>query len=188
MADNIARWRDEHFRFATLLGVVERQLDRFHSGEQPDYALALDVMRYMNGYPDRCHHPQEDVAFERVAAREPAHAGAIAALLEEHEEIDRSGERLVQLFEEVLDDAVLSREQVEQPGRAYIRLLRDHMRREEEFFERAASVLDASDWAAIERAVPLESDPLVAAEGNEDFASLRALVSRAAAGRIPISA
>ena len=142
MTDNVTRWREEHSRFAVLLAAVERQLDRFHEGERPDYSLVLEAMRYMNGYPDRCHHPREDIAFETIAAREPRHANAVANLVKEHSEIRLAGEELVGLLEDVLDDAILSRQKVETPGRAYIRLLHDHMRREEEFFGRTAALLN----------------------------------------------
>ncbi|HUL96338.1 MAG TPA: hemerythrin domain-containing protein [Usitatibacter sp.] len=180
MTDPTARWREEHARFAALLAAIERQLDRFHEGERPDYALLLEAMRYMNRYPDRCHHPQEDVAFEKIAAYEPKHASAVAELVNEHAQIQRAGEELVELLEETLDDAILTRQKVETPGRAYVRLLRDHMRREEQFFERAAQLLRPEDWAEIERAVPLEPDPLVATRPEERFTNLRIVLARSA--------
>lgn len=176
MNDQITRWREEHVRYGTLLVAIERQLDRFHEGERPDYSLLLEAMRYMNRYPDRCHHPQEDVAFEKIAAYEPRHARAVSDLVKEHAQILRAGEELVALLEKTLDDAILTRDQVEKPGRAYIRLLRDHMRREEQFFGRAAQLLDEKDWADIARVVKAAPDPLVTAGVDESFSNLRRLL------------
>ena len=70
MSDPIALWRAEHTNFATLLCLLECELERFHKGEPPDYDLMLDIMFYMTHYPDVSHHPKEDLAFARIRERE----------------------------------------------------------------------------------------------------------------------
>ena len=177
MKGRVADWREEHLRFAKLLDMLESHLDSFHHAEQPNYQLMLEVMRYMSRYPDNCHHPREDLAFAKVAERRPNKRGDIEALHGEHEAIRKAGRKLVEMLEEVLDDAILARHEVEEPGREYIRHLRDHMRREEALFPAVAAVLRAEDWAAIDRELPRQADPLVAARGGERYAALRRVVS-----------
>jgi hemerythrin-like domain-containing protein len=62
----------EHANFDMLLELLEGQLDLFHDGKSPDYALMLDIMFYMTHYPDAFHHPREDLAFARIGEREPS--------------------------------------------------------------------------------------------------------------------
>ena len=166
-------WLDEHARFGRLLDLLEGQLDRFHAGMRPDYAVMLDVVRYMRSYADAVHHPREDLAFEKVAASNPACRARVDALTSEHEGIAESGEALVSLLEAVVDGAIIERTHVEEPGRAYARCLRDHMRREELLFSDVTRLLRDSDWDAIERAVPLRPDPLVVPMPGDAFEGLR---------------
>jgi hemerythrin-like domain-containing protein len=185
MTNPIARWREEHVRFAKLLDVLEANLDRFHVGERPDYGLMLDVMRYMRHYADATHHPREDLAFAKVAQREPRSDRMVSDLVAEHKEIEESGEKLVEMLEGVLDEAILTREAVEKPGREYIERLRAHMHSEEVLFPFVAMWLGDDDWAAIDRQIPPRIDPLLAPEGRETYEALSRLVEQTGEGRTP---
>jgi hemerythrin-like domain-containing protein len=102
MADPIAIWRADHARFARLLDLVERELAAFHGGGHPDYVLLLDVVHYLRHYPDRFHHPREDVAFTRLVERDPSMALPVARLLQEHRVIAAAGDRLLALVQGVV--------------------------------------------------------------------------------------
>lgn len=176
MTSPIACWREEHVRFAKLLDTLEAELDRFHRAEHPDYGLMLDVMRYMRTYPHTQHHPREDLAFNKVAERDPRAARMVTDLVKEHDVIDEDGEHLVRMLEGCLDEAILSRNEVEEPGREFIRRLRTHMQSEEVLFPFVATWLDDNDWAAIDRAIPPEVDPLLDPRGTGSFQALRRIV------------
>ena len=176
MTSPIARWREEHLRFAKLLDTLEAELDRFHRAEHPDYGLMLEVMRYMRAYPAKQHHPREDLAFNKVAERDPRAARMVSDLVKEHDIIDEDGEHLVEMLEGCLDEAILSREHVEEPGRDYIHRLRSHMQSEEVLFPFVDTWLDAGDWAAIDRAIPPQPDPLLDPRGTGSFQVLRRIV------------
>lgn len=178
MSRSVTVWREEHLRFASLLDLLEGHLDRFHYGERPDYALMLEAMRYMTRYADAIHHPREDLAFARLAACRAGSRRIVKELLDEHRVIVRDGERMAFLLEEVLDDAFIARDDVERPGRAYIRGLRAHMRREERLFPLVASTLTERDWAEIDEAIPPLPDPLRSPAGLEVFESLRTRMAK----------
>lgn len=183
MTNQIARWREEHVRFAKLLDTLEAQLECFHRAERPDYPLMLEVMRYMRHYPDTSHHPREDLAFEKVAERDPRARPMFARLVQEHRDIDAAGARLVELLEGVLDDAILSREAVEEPGREYIRRLRGHMASEEVLFPFVVTWLEAQDWIEIDSKIPPTADPLLSPHGSETYTALHRVLKRKAAGK-----
>jgi hemerythrin-like domain-containing protein len=73
MANEIMRLREEHVHFRKLLDLLEKQLNFFHVGETPDYSLLTDVLHYMINYPDRFHHPTEDVIFARYVTYYRSH-------------------------------------------------------------------------------------------------------------------
>jgi hemerythrin-like domain-containing protein len=128
----VARWWHEHANFARLLGLLERQLDVFRAGGTPDYRLMLDVMDYMTHYPDRFHHPNEDIAFARLESRRPDLEAAIAELAGQHAVLRVSGGELAGRLEAVVNGAgVIARAAVEAPGRAYVDYFRRHMETEE---------------------------------------------------------
>src|SRR5262245_65900488 len=131
MASPIAIWHADHVRFARLLDIVERELARFHLNEQPDYALLLDVVHYLRHFPDRFHHPREDVAFARLVARDPDMALPVARCLQEHRVIAAAGEALLRVLEAAAEDALIERSAVETAAATYLVYYRHHLAAEE---------------------------------------------------------
>ena len=43
MVDPVAAWRDEHEYFARLLRLLQKQVDVFHAGREPNYAFDLPL-------------------------------------------------------------------------------------------------------------------------------------------------
>ena len=105
---------------ARLLDPVERELAAFHTGEQPEYALLLDVVHYLRHYPDRFHHPREDVAFARLVECDPAMLLPMARRLQEHRVIAAAGEELLGLVQAVVEGALIERSAVEALAATYL--------------------------------------------------------------------
>lgn len=161
MPGQIAAWTAEHRNFEKLLIIMERELNLFQRGEQPNYGLMLDIVYYMTQYPDRFHHPKEDVAFERVLKRESAAADLVESLHRQHGAIARSGKALQAQLDSVMTGVMLPRAHVEQSAREYIDYFRRHMQMEERaLFPLAQRVLGNEDWMAIDAQIPEGADPL----------------------------
>jgi hemerythrin-like domain-containing protein len=179
MADSIALWHAEHVNFATLLDVLEEELDLFHRGKDPDYETMLDIMFYMTHYPDVSHHPREDLAMARIVALEVGSRAIVDDLIEQHARLKAFGDALVLALEGIVNGSITSRDRVEIPGRAYIAEFRSHMQKEESgILPLAAKLLNEWDWAAIAVAIRNIEDPLFGPRVNERYASLRAQIAR----------
>ena len=179
LSSSIALWQGEHANFATLLDLLEDQLDLFHQAEKPDYQMMLDIMFYMTHYPDVLHHPREDLAFARISELEVNSRPIVDDLAEQHLRLKEFGGALVRSLENIVDGSITSRERVEVPGRAYIAEFRSHMRKEEEaILPLAAKLLSEADWAAIGAAIRHIDDPLFGAKGQERYAALRQQIAR----------
>jgi len=177
MRTPIDQWHAEHVNFAQLLTLLEQQLGRFHADEHPNYALMLDVVDYLRHYPDRVHHAREDVAFERLAERDPALRVRINRLLQEHRVIARAGDELLRLLNDVADEAVVLREDVETAVATYLVYYRHHLATEErEIMPRAAALLTPEDWTAVAAAHPSGRDPLFGDTAEARYQALRQLI------------
>lgn len=72
--------RRDHRNFESLLQVLEHEVAVFECAERPDYEVLEAIVGYFQGYPDCCHHPKEDMVFEKLKQREPAAAKAVGDL------------------------------------------------------------------------------------------------------------
>jgi hemerythrin-like domain-containing protein len=181
MSDSISLWQAEHVNFATLLDLLEEQLDLFHRGKKPDYEMMLDIMFYMTHYPDVLHHPREDLAFERVLELDASSRPIVDDLAEQHIRLKDFGDVLVRSLENIVDGSITARDRVEVPGRAYIAEFRNHMLKEEKaILPLAAKLLSDGDWAAIGAAIKHIDDPVFGTKSEERYASLRQQIAREA--------
>ena len=142
--------RQEHRNFETLLLVLERELDLFACGERPDYEVVHAVIAYFQVYPDACHHPLEDIVFEKLKARDSAAAEKIGDLTADHRTGTERLRRVASVVERVLADQELLRQTVNDVIRDFIDQERHHMAMEARyFFPAAIQALQPQDLAEI---------------------------------------
>ena len=174
MVDPIAVWRAEHKRFSRLLDFLEREMARFHAGEEPDYDLMCDVVYYLRRYGDLFHHQREDVAFSRLVERDPSLADTVEGLLQQHRTIAAAGETLRNCLDDALNDVVVERHAVETAARTYLVGYRQHLETEETvILPRAAQALTDADWSMVRCAVAATPDPLFGDAVAVRYKSLR---------------
>jgi hemerythrin-like domain-containing protein len=182
VVDPIAAWHEEHEYFARLLALLQKQVDVFHAGREPKYALMQDILTYLREYTDRYHHPREDVAFARLAGHCPDLALPLARLRQEHRVIAHAGAALLAHIESVLEGAILPREQLEAAAATYLVYYQNHIRAEEtSILARASQHLTADDWEAVRTAVPVMPDPLFGPRPEDRFRELRRQIAQEAA-------
>ncbi len=173
MAEVLRRLGEEHANLARLLNAMEHQLAVFDRGEQPDYDVLTAAAEYFTEFPDRCHHPKEDLIFRRLREKDPAAAEAIGDLEGEHSEISENVHRFREAVARVRDEVEVPRSAFDAVMRNFIDDLRRHMKMEQEhFFPAALKVLDEADWADIDRQVTDEDDPLFGAKASGKYESL----------------
>ena len=174
MAEPLAVWQAEHVNFARLLDLLETQVAAFHHGERPNYDLMGDIVYYLRSFADCVHHPREDVAFARLAEREPGMEVVINRLLQEHRVIATAGEELFNRLNEAAGDVMTPRVGLEAAAATYLVYYRHHLATEErEIMPRAAQLLTQEDWAAVAAIAPAASDPLFGDDVEARFRELR---------------
>lgn len=172
--DPIIAWHTEHTYFHQLLGVLHKQVDLFHRGEQPNYELMQDIIGYLREYSDRFHHPREDVAFACLAKRCPDLELVLARLGQEHRVIASAGEVLLGQLRAIVSGAIVPRGALEVAAATYLVYYGNHIAKEEEdVLPRAAKVLTPEDWDTVRKAVQPGPDPLFGGDPDERFRELR---------------
>jgi hemerythrin-like domain-containing protein len=137
---------DEHRVIEQVLSCLEKLADRCAAGKKLDSTSVLQALEFLGSFADRCHHGKEEGhLFPLLEARGLHQDGPTGVMRHEHEE----GRRLIA--------AMTRAAKRQEPGafgwhaRAYIELLRAHIRKEDHcLFPMAAGILSDSDaeWLA----------------------------------------
>ncbi len=166
MTDAISILKSEHRSISALLHGL-KQLARMaqDTSARPRFQVLRSMLRYIDEYPERLHHPKEDKhLFARLARRVPEARELIEELKAEH----LVGNRLVRELERALlffeDAAPAGAREFLDAVNAYAEFHWQHMRKEEHaLLPLAEQHLSAEDWAAIEAAFAANDDPLAGA-------------------------
>jgi hemerythrin-like domain-containing protein len=161
MSDVIAALTRDHANIAKILELLESEILAIGVGKTPDYPLLQDIMCYMNQYPDRFHHPKEDLIFAQLVQRCPTEHAVVNDILEEHISIGLAGCEFDRMLSTSDVDSVDVRVGVGTAGFAYIRAQRQHMYLEEKkLFPMVLAVLTDKDWQEVEEAIDAIEDPV----------------------------
>ncbi len=173
MVEIIEILRQEHRNIERLLRVMEQELTVFGEGERPDYEVFGAVIEFFERYPDSCHHPKEDIIYEKFKARAPDRAASIVDLEAEHLQGAMRLRRVAQAIDSVLNDQELLRENVDRIIRDFIENERKHMALEDEvIFPAIVDTLQPADWADITLRIADRYGPPSEADFEEQFSTL----------------
>jgi hemerythrin-like domain-containing protein len=174
MVEIIEILRQEHRNIEKLLQVMEQELTVFNRGERPDYEVFGAIVEFFKNYPDSCHHPKEDIIYEKFRTRDPGRAASVADLEAEHREGAVRLRRVDRAIESVLNDQEFLRESIDRIVRDFIDNERKHIALEEEVvFPAIVDTLQPGDWADIALTLADRYGPPSKADFEERFSTLR---------------
>jgi hemerythrin-like domain-containing protein len=173
LAEPLGTWHADHRKFARLLDVIEQQFNAYEAGKLPDYELMRSAVYYLRHYPDRFHHPREDVAFNRLMRRDPQLRLDIEWCIKEHVLIAAAGEKLFNCLNQIIAGDVIEHSALKVAAATYLAYYRHHISIEEhQIIPRAVEHLRPDDWAAVS-AIPSEPDPLFGTEVDARYREIR---------------
>lgn len=189
MGELVRILRAEHVGMATLLDVMDRQIDLFRQGNAPNFNIIRGIVSYFLAYPDLYHHPKEDLITQKLRTRLPQKAAAIEAMFSEHQDLAL----LTRRFASALIDQLVRPNEV--PNKWFSALARDfvdtnrrHMASEEErFLPTVLRALTEEDGAELEAKMMSGADPLFGGRIEKHFSLLHSTIldleRNAASGR-----
>jgi len=153
--------RDEHRVISALLHALK---DLAHAaqapGARPAFPALRAMIRYLDEFPEKLHHPKEDgKLFERLEVRSAEARALVRLLRQEHAE----GARLVRELERALvffeDRSPQGAKEFAAAANAYAEFHWQHMRKEEhELLPLAERHLTPADWREIDAAFGANPD------------------------------
>jgi hemerythrin-like domain-containing protein len=171
--------REEHERLAAVVHGMRYLLRAVEEkGGQPDLRVFRAMLLYISEYPERLHHPKEDLYLFAPLRR---HTAQYDATLGELEAQHAQGEALVRKLEHLLAryefggaaEFAPFREQVERYADFYF----SHMRLEEDvIFPALGEHLGEEEWKEADRAFSANDDPLAGKELKQNFERLFTLI------------
>src|SRR5665213_712847 len=170
MAIVIEALRDDHRNIRRLLDALERQIEVFALAGTPDYDVIVGIAEYFLEYPDRCHHPTENMIFDQLNREYPQQALTVENLLSEHRLMHEQAWHFRHSVSALHNDADIARDTVVNAARLFIETERRHMQWEEEhFLPLAEQVLTVADWSHIKGALGYIRDPLFGGRVEQRF-------------------
>ena len=138
--------RAEHRHMSTVMQLFAEQLKSIEAGDLVDTHVVYEVMDYMVTWPDRFHHPREDLIYGRVAEIDEKAADEVDTLQRDHDHTAKLGGGVLREIRRWREGEV-SGAVVVKSGRAYIDHIYEHMNLEEKLvFPHIEAVLTIQDW------------------------------------------
>ncbi|MDH5480037.1 MAG: hemerythrin domain-containing protein [Nitrosomonas sp.] len=165
----------DHHHLQRLLNCLTTEIDcyDFDSKRAADLAVILSALDYVDTYPDKWHHPSEDIIFDRLLEKDVKESKLIEQLKQEHKEIILETGKIHQLFDMVANDCIVPADELLGGARHFITLQRKHLEKENEFVYPLMDVLfDAEEWKAIESEIKIQDDPLFKKQSKKEFEHL----------------
>ena len=124
---------EEHRVIERVLYALERASERLNRGEDVYLRFFIGTSVFIRDYADNCHHRKEEVVLFPALIENglPKDSGPIAVMLAEHEEGRKLTQKMRQLTERLQGGDVHARGLVGQCGLDYVKLLRQHIKKED---------------------------------------------------------
>jgi len=170
---------EEHQNIEKLLLVLEHELEVFDRSQRPDYEILQTIIQYFQDYPESCHHPKEEMIFERLKARDPAAAKRFGDVEADHQVETKRLRSFARAVDFILADQEFLRESFHLAVHDFIEHQREHLKKEERLlFPAALKALRPEDWAEIDARLDDRKDPLFNSVVEEKFHNLEKTILR----------
>jgi hemerythrin-like domain-containing protein len=170
---------DEHQNIEKLLLVLEHEFEVFDRSGRPDYEILQSIIQYFQDYPESCHHPKEEMIFEKLKLRDPAAAKRFGDVEAEHGLEAKRLRSFARAVDYILADQEFLRESFHLAVHDFIEHQRQHLQKEERLlFPAAVKALRSDDWAEIDARLDDRKDPLFNSIVEERFQNLQRTILR----------
>jgi hemerythrin-like domain-containing protein len=161
----------EHDHILRKLNLLELQYLDMCRGKIPDYSLMRSIIVYIQEYPEKIHHPLEDMIFSILIERIDD-VEFVQELITEHTQLELVTRRLRASIES-LSNGLVSSEELELQLSEFLVGQRQHIYLEEaEVYPLVQSVLTRDDWKKLHSAAPVLDEPLFGRRTRQDYERL----------------
>jgi hemerythrin-like domain-containing protein len=141
----------EHRLIKRMAGVIEALADRLDRGQEVTDRLLGDVIDFSEQFTSNCHHAKEEHHLFPVLAQHGLgpDSSPIAALREQHEANHAYLREMHAALGRIRAGDPQARQAFAASARDYVRMIREHIRIEDHYFQDIASVLTPEEDATL---------------------------------------
>lgn len=127
---------EEHRVIERVLNALERATNRLNKGDEVYLRFFTGTAVFIKQFTDECHHKKEEEAIIPAMLDHgvPKDTGPVAVILVEHEEGRRLAQAMRQATERFQAGDIRMRDTLVQSSKEYIRLIRQHIMKEDKVF------------------------------------------------------
>lgn len=169
----IAIIKDEHRAFTAVLNGLVYLVEEIQAGRlPPNFDLLRALLRYVEDFPDKLHHPKEDLYLVKFLKKRGA-ATTAEKIMGEHQEGRDRTRALVEALDRYEAGGSAELASFSEQLHGYAKFQGEHMRKEEEIaLPMAEKLFTAADWQEIDVAFAANEDPIVGIETQDSFHKL----------------
>lgn len=173
----LERINAEHRVIAAIMNVLEAEVNALEEKGEFDIDLVRLIIRYMEEYPDRFHHPKEELLFDAAASRDPEFRERVSAIRSQHRALPGLTSGVKAIIDAIDFGESRPRGEVLRTLRAYIDNERSHIVSESgSLFPELDDILSPEDWELADQRVAQLEDPLTGGADPGPYKRLQALI------------
>lgn len=155
------RLHHEHVNLARLLRYFQAEVAKLGTDERPPITMIQDMLDYISQYPERWHHPLEDMVFEHLLTKNPEGQQKLRQVMAEHESLERLTAQLKVEFDALAMDRAVPMDRLKSDAEKFLTLQLEHLNLEEaEIYPMAEKYLGDGDWKELEQRLQTSDDPI----------------------------
>ncbi len=165
---------NEHKYMGVLMKILKEQIRNMKQSRDVDYSMMFDIMHYMNNFPDRFHHPREDLILHLMLEKSDELKPVIEQLFEEHILIADKGRKILSDLKSILKEHSETKQaRLQAESHDYVRAILEHISLEENVvFKKATQILKPSDWTKISTQSETIEDPIFGQRIEERYKNI----------------
>lgn len=165
---------DEHKYVLRLMVLLEKEAKVLCEGNPADMECISHILNYITHYPDKYHHPKEELIFDRMVNADRETQRVIRKLRSGHAHVAEMGQAITDEIEAVSkSNSKRKREDLGKNALNYVYELREHIKLEEtRIFTPALELLSKADWKAIDKEIIPIIDPVFDKAHNNEYKML----------------
>ena len=165
--------RYDHISISRVLHVMDQELNRIKTDDNPDFDLLVECMRYMVNYVDVVHHPKEDVMMECVSQKTDELKDIIEEIEMQHRSIGDMSKDFYSKVEKAAAGEFISRDTLIKSGTGYIKAQRKHVNLEEgSLLRKVRHLLNEEDVEKINQQYAQFRDPQLSDTFEQEYNKL----------------
>lgn len=183
MINLMAQLITDHKNLKRLLDILDSQVKSFilnTDEDENDFAILLETLEYISVYPQKWHHPAEELVFRYLLKHDLTDAERVSVTLikEQHRSLDIVTDSLQSLFLTIANGSIVPMENIADRFCNFLDLQNEHIETENmSIFPLMAQKITAQEWLEIGSQLDFVSDPLFNQRARYEYNALYRFLS-----------